>query len=287
MKHVLLLLLLAGGPAWKLLTWVRERNAAAAAGASAYARGNANEAAAQFGQALQAGGRPATNPQLVLNLAHAQARAGQLAAARATYGRLLAGSPAKLGSVARQQLAVLASRQGNVAQALGLLRQALLLDPGNDGARFNFEALTEYVARQATTPRMPTPPPPAGQPKPPKPPQAPNEADNSRAGQQAGADRQAQIDDSQSAGAAPPAAPRRRPNAAGQPDDSRLGGDPGSTSPGSLNPGNGAQNSLATGDAPGQQRGLAQSDAGEKPGTKQSRGAGTGNATAADQRLQT
>ena len=76
-------------------------------------------------------------------------RPASLSAAHATYGRLLAGPPAALGSVARQQLAVLAARQGQIAQALSLLRQALLLDPHNAGARFDFEVLSEYVAQTA------------------------------------------------------------------------------------------------------------------------------------------
>ena len=158
MKYLALLVLLAGGPAWQLLNRVHNRNVAVTDGTAAYARGDAARAAAAFGRALAARARHTPDPHLLLDLAHAQARAGQLAAARASYGRLLAGSPPALASVARQQLATLAANQGELAQAQGLLRQALLLDPANREARYNYEVLSEYLARRPAGPRIAPPP---------------------------------------------------------------------------------------------------------------------------------
>jgi tetratricopeptide (TPR) repeat protein len=143
-KYLALLLLLVGGPGWTLLTRVRDRNAAVAAAAMAYKKGRAERAVAALERALAT--QRKADPGLLLNLAHAQTRAGRLAPAAATYSQLLAGAPPALGSVARQQLAVLAAQRGEIAQALGLLRQALLLNPRNAGARYDYEALADYLA---------------------------------------------------------------------------------------------------------------------------------------------
>ena len=169
MKYVLLLLVFFADPAWRLLTRVHVRNAAVAAGTAAYARGQANRAAVAFGAALAANARRVPDPRLVLDLAHAQLLAGRPAPAQATYGRLLAGSPPALGSVARQQLAVLAAQRGEVAQALGLLRLALLLDPHNGGARYDYEVLSAYLTQRPEGPHVLPPPPPTPAPRPPAP----------------------------------------------------------------------------------------------------------------------
>ncbi len=284
MKLAVLLILLFGAPVLGLLTWVRDRNAAVLAGTRAYARGDAASAAGRFAQALTDHDRRAPDPRLVLNLAHARAQAGQLDAAQATYGRLLTNGSGPLGSVARQQLAVLAAGRGEVAQALALLRQALLLDPGNAGARYNFEVLSQLLDQQARAPRIPTPPPPA--PGKPKPDSEKGAADKSQAGTRGGSQRQGEVNDD--APADPSAAPARRPDANGQPDSQNPSPAPGNAAAGGRGPGAGAPQPVASGATPGPQRGLDRSAAaaGNRAGAAGQR-PGAEDATPADLQLQT
>ena len=164
MKASLLALLLVGGislPGWNWLVRVREHNAAQTQGQAAAQLGQTTEAAWRYGRAVALAGRGGPTPALLLNLAQAQAQAGQ-AAARATYARLLGPAvPAAIGSAARQQLAGLLATERQFAQAIGLLRQALRLDPTNAAARYNYELLSQYLAGQPP-PALPPP----GAPKP-------------------------------------------------------------------------------------------------------------------------
>ena len=290
MKYLVLLgLLLTGGPGWRLLTMVHDRNVAVADATAAYHRGEAGRAALAFEQAVAAGTTRQPDPRLVLNLAHAQARAGQAEAARATYGRLLAGSPAQVSSIARQQLAVLAAQRGELAQAAGMLRQALLLDPTNAGARYNYEVVSEYLARRPNRPQLgppPLPPPPAASAKPKASPDK-NPSDNQQNGQKDGTDRQGQKNHDQPA-PSPTTPPARRDNPTGAPDPQRASGGPGAAAPGSRQPGSGPEQPLASGGTPGQQRGLDRNSAAPAAGQPgRSSRPGTEAATAADVQLQT
>ena len=289
MKYAVLLgILLTGGPGWRLLTMVHDRNAAVADATAAYHRGETGLAALAFKNALAAGGTRQPDPRLILNLGHAQARAGQAGAARATYGRLLVGSTPQFGSIARQQLAVLAARQGELAQAAGLLRQALLLDPANAGARYDYEVVSEYLARRPARPQLP-PPPPAPGPASAKPKATPDKAPtaNQQNGQKAGNDHQDQLNQDQPA-PSPTTPSTSRTNPTGKPDPQRASGGPGVAAPGSQPPGSGPRQPLASGDAPGQQQGFDRNSA--SPGTNKagrSRRPGTEPATPADVQLQT
>ena len=284
MKYALLLLVFFVDPAWRLLTRVHARNAAVAAGTAAYGRGQANRAAVAFGAAIAAHARRVPDPRLVLDLAHAQLLAGRAAPAQASYGRLLASSPPALGSVARQQLAVLAARRGKVAQALGLLRQALLLDPHNGGARYNYEVLSAYLARQPEGPRVPPPPPPAPAPRPPAPDKSGPE--NSRSAGKAGTERPGEVNTPQPG--SPAASLESRPNSAGQPDARSPGAPAGNAAAGSRGPGAGPPQPLASGEAGGTQRGLDRRTDAPAPGAPgRSTRPGADAATPADLRLQT
>jgi hypothetical protein len=286
MKYVVLLLLLAGWPSWSLLTWVYDRNEAVKAGTAAYDRGDATGATIAFTDALKAKTQRNPDPYLLLNLAHAQARAGQLPAAHATYGRLLTGSPAALGSVARQQLAILAARQGEIASALSLLRQALLLDPTNRGARFDYEVLSEYLAKKPNTPKIA--PPTAPDPNKSKPSPEKNGADKSQPAEKAGTDHKGEINDSKPAPTAPNSPPERRTDPNGQPDTQRPNTTPGTAATGGRAPGAGNPQSVANGEAPGNQRGLDRNSS--TPGTAvngKSNRPGAADATPSDLRLQT
>ena len=283
MKYLLLLVLVIGGPVWSLLTRVRDRNEAVAAGTTAYARGDAARAARAFATALATKTQRVPDPRLLLNLAQAQARAGQQDPAHATYGRLLTGTPAALGSIARQQLAVQAAQQGEIAQALSLLRQALLLDPGNSGARFNYEVLSEHLAQRPGGPTIR--PPHAPTPGERKPAPEKNAADKTQPAKKAGTDNQGEVNDTKPA---PNMPPERRPNSAGQPDNQRPDSSPGKAASGGQAPGTGSPQPLATGEAPGTQRGLDRNSAasGSTPNGPSNR-AGNDAATPTDTRLQT
>lgn len=288
MKYFVLLIVLLGGPGWRLLTWVRDRNMAVATGTAAYRQGDAVRAATAFAAALATRPHRAPDPRLLLNLAHAQSRSGQLAPATATYGRLLTGSPAGLGSVARQQLAVLAARQGDIARALGLLHQALLLNPGNSAARYNYEVLDEYLARRPGSPRIAPPPPAALTPDTPKPSPEKNSAEKNQPANKAGTERPGQINDEKPAPTAPPTPTERRPNPTGQPDNQSPASIPGATANGSRAPGRSAPQPLASGAVPGTQRGLdLNSEALSPAATTRSKSLATEAATLTDLRLQT
>ena len=282
---LMLLVLVLGVPGLRLLTMVRDRNLAVADATAAYRRGEPLLAAHNFTNALATASLRATpDPRLVLNLGHSQAQAGQLGAAQATYGKLLAGSPARLSSVARQQLAVLAAGRGELAQAATLLRQAIVLDPTNAGARYDFEVVSDYLARRPNRPQL-LPPPPAPASKPQAAPDK-NGAQPNKPAEKAGTDRQGKINDTKpAANASTPPAPR--PDAAGQPDNRQPSALPGAAT-GSRPPGTGSPQPTASGDNPGTQRGL---DRGTGSGTASpnNRGnrPGAENATAADLSLQT
>ena len=282
MKYAALLLLLLG-PIGARITWVRDRNAAEAAGRAAYARGQAGRAARSFAAALAANPRRAPDPQLVLNLAHAQLRAGHPDAARAAYGSLLAGSPANVSSVARQQLAVLAASRGNVAQAVSLLRQALLLDPRNATARFDYEVLSAYLAQRPAGPKIPPPGPAAQSPKP-KP--APNNsADKNQPASRPGADHSGQVNAAEPA-PSPTTPPQRRPAPTGPADPQRPADGPGATTGGATT-GQGPRRPVPSGAAAGNTRGLDRTAAVGTAARNGTQGPGTDEATPADQRLQT
>ncbi|GAA4021739.1 hypothetical protein GCM10022409_01820 [Hymenobacter glaciei] len=283
---VLLLLLALGVPGLRLLTMVRDRNVAVADATTAYRRGEALLAARSFQNALAtASPRTTPDPRLVLNLGHAQARAGLTGAAQATYGRLLAGSPARLSSVARQQLAVLAAGRGELAQAANLLRQAVVLDPANAGARYDFEVVSDYLAQRPNRPQLPPPPPSASATSPKTAPDK-NGAQPNKPAEKVGSDRKGEINDTKPApSAGTPPVPR--PDAAGQPDNRQPSAMPGAAA-GNRTPGTGTPQPTASGDSPGAQRGLDRNTGnGAASPNNRSRRPGSDAATAADLSLQT
>jgi len=285
MRNLVLLLLLSG-PGLGLLTRVHDRNVAVADARAAYAHGNAARAAQAFTDALTAQNAKTPDPRLVLNLGHAQIRAGQHKAAFATYGRLLSGSPAALGSVARQQLAILMAQRGELAQALGLLRQALLLNPNNSGARIDYELLSEYLARRPNSPQITAPPKPQA-PERAKPSSEENSAEKNKPAEKKGTDRKGETNDNQPA-PQPTTPPQRQPDANGQPDNQHSDAKPGNAANGGYKPGTGTPQPIANGEAPGNERGLDQTSASPTTGRNgRSNRPGTDAATPADVQLQT
>ncbi len=288
------LLLSMGWPGWRWLTHVREYNTAQARGQAALTSGQAAEAVYYYQQAVALADRRGASPALLLNLAQAQARAGQVNAARLTYAQLLGPAvPAPVGSAARQQLAGLLSRQGQVAQALGLLRQALKLNPGNATARYNYELLSQYLSNQQ--PDNPALPPPAdASASTPEQPAPAKEKEKEKGGsaptpaEQAGTDRPGEAPvPTPATGGGTSGAPQ--PSANGQPDRQRPSATPGSGGTGGFQPGTGERQPLPSGAAPGRRRGLDTSAEAEEPalGPNPSRRPGTEAATETDLQLQT
>ena len=289
MKAFLLALLVTAPPAGFWLTRVRAHNEAQARAQAAVARHQPTEAAYYYQQAVTLSGRQGPGPALLLNLAQAQAQAGQDAAARATYGRLLGPAvPATIGSTARQQLAVLLSRQQQVAQASSLLRQALQLNPANSTARYNYEVLSEYLAGQQ--PDTPPPPPsnsgPGTQPQPKNAPAPGGKEPQKNPAPKAGTDRPGQAPDPTQPPGGDAQAPQ--PAASGQPDLQRPTPKAGSAANGNFRPGAGEQRPQPSGTRPGSQRGLdATATTGPVAKGGRSRQPGTEAATRADLQLQT
>jgi tetratricopeptide (TPR) repeat protein len=292
-----LLLLSAGLPGWRWLLRVREHNAAQAQAQAAAQRGQAAEAVYYYQQAVALAGRGGPTPALLLNLGQAQLKAGQTAAARATYGRLLAPAvPAAIGSTARQQLAVLLTQQKQVAQATSLLKQALLLNPANAAARYNYEVLSQYLAGQQPdklpAPSLNSPPAPGSKKTDSKKDKAPQPADQGTApspGEQAGTSRPgtAPTPDAPPQPGAPPAS--GSPQANSQPDNQHPTSSPGTRAQSNFQPGRGDERPLPTGTQPGHQRGLDTSPSATGRSAPAGRGQrlGTEEATNADLQLQT
>ena len=244
-----ILLVAAGG--WGGLTRVQNRNEAAQQAAAQYARGNFAAAANLYWRAVEEFG--GQQEPLLLNLAQACAQAGRRAEAQAYYGRLLTSRTRAVRSTAQQQLAVLRAQQGEYAQAISLLRQALLTKPDNPAARYNYEVLSNYLVHNGNSPHIP--PPAAAQRR--KQEQQESDASNRtpQAGAQTGNQRQGQLNDPTQ-----PDDPRNAPQAKqdpnGQRDPNQRSPAAGSAAQGGFQPGTGTRRNVASGTEPGNTRGL-------------------------------
>ncbi|MER2997962.1 aerotolerance protein [Pontibacter populi] len=83
--------------------------------------------------------------QLRLNLAHAYFKAGLWADAQNEYRLLADHSSAHIRSIVHLQLGNIASNGKKYAQALSLYRNALVANPENESARYNYELLKKYL----------------------------------------------------------------------------------------------------------------------------------------------
>lgn len=254
MKYAgVVLLTILGG--WGSLRSIHDRNAAVQQAQQAYQRADFARAAQLYKQAIQQFG--AKDEAILLNLGHASSRAGQPVLARATYGQLLTSRSALVRSTAQQQLAVLATRKGDYAQALGLLRQALQTNPANALARYNYEVVSDYLTRRQQDPTIPPPTPADAPPSTDGQPDksgGPSPAPQPRAGQ----GQPGQLDDTtQPQNPRNPAQPQ--PNQNGRRDPNQPSNQPGNSASGNFQPGQGAQRNVAQGSQPGNTRGLSSS----------------------------
>jgi tetratricopeptide (TPR) repeat protein len=281
-KSVLLvvLVLLSG---WGGLTRIRDRNAAVQEGAAAYAQQNFAAAIKAYRRAVRDLGTK--DEAIVLNLAHAYTRAGRQGDAKAYYGRLLTSKTPAMRSIAQQQLAVLAVQDGEFAQAITLLRLALLADPTNAEARYNYEVLRDYLARRPNAPRIPPPANSAPAPNPEQRTPAPQNAAQ-QSGSRQGNKRRGQVDEPN----LPPNsqnAPQTQPSPSGQMNRDQPSTNPGNTARGGFQPGAGPERSVARGSTPGTVRGLSDASTGEESAQGRSSRAGTEAATLDETELQT
>ncbi|SDX64717.1 hypothetical protein [Hymenobacter psychrophilus] len=238
---------------WDSLTRIHDRNAAVQRGAAAYANRQYAEAALAYREAALE--LDATDDALWLNLAHATLRAGRPGEARTYYGHLLTSPNRQMRSVALQQLAALAASRGEYAPAVALLRQALLADAGNAGARYNYEVLRRFLAGR-TTPPPPPPPGTDGSPK--KQPDGPREQQPQP---KAGPDASGQRPDPTQPND-PGSPPQARPDAGGRSDPTQPSAAPGGAASGGFRPGAGAERNVAQGREAGTVRGLSNEENG-------------------------
>lgn len=272
------LLLLSG---WGGLTRIHDRNTAIQQAQAAYRRGDFSAAVLSYKEAVNKLG--ATDEEVILNLGHASVRAGQAAEARAAYGRLLTSPTLRTRSIAQQQLAVLASSKGDYAQALSFLRQALLSNPANSEARYNYEVISDYLARRRQNPTLPPPSTGGGQDK-----QKQEKGPSEQAQQpkpQAGQDKPGELDDAKAPND-PQSSPQARPNSNGQRDPNQPADVAGNESNGGFQPGRGPGRNMAQGSQPGSVRGLGNDDGGPDAAGA-SRRAGTEAAALDEDQLQT
>ena len=106
--------------------------------------------------------------EITLNLGHCYYLLGDTLNARRQYVTLRGSADRNIRTVALQQLGVMAFRGGRREQALALFKSSLQASPANDGARYNYELLSEQYAvrmpddstRLEIPPMAPPPPPP-------------------------------------------------------------------------------------------------------------------------------
>ena len=83
---------------------------------------------------------------LILNQAHAAYQAGDVALATRNYTVLAKHPDRVLQSIALTQLGLIYFEKGNTERALYTFKKALIQDPQNETARYNYELLTKYLA---------------------------------------------------------------------------------------------------------------------------------------------
>lgn len=150
MVHLILSALLWVWNHWSF-DQISRNNIARKQAAAAYQAGNYGQAAGQYTYLTRVGAAP--DPALLLNLGHSCFGLRQYARARPYYEKLYQiGSP-DLAAVAAVQLGVIACADRDSAAALSLFRQALLRNPENEPARYNYELIKRTWSGRLPTAR--------------------------------------------------------------------------------------------------------------------------------------
>lgn len=104
---------------------------------SAYQAGDYNRAAERYAYLAKLSAAP--EPALLLDLGHSCFHLRQYTRAKAHYEKLRQLGSTNLAATAAVQLGVIACIEKDSASALALFQQALLQNPDNEPARYNFE----------------------------------------------------------------------------------------------------------------------------------------------------
>jgi tetratricopeptide (TPR) repeat protein len=85
------------------------------------------------------------DPRILLNLAHAYRLNNQAEKATKAYQKCVKSPDANLRSVAWENLATLETKIQNYSEALTNFKRALVANPKNEQARYNYELLKKYL----------------------------------------------------------------------------------------------------------------------------------------------
>lgn len=126
---------------WPLKAYdqIGQNNLARKQAESAYRRANFRQAATGFAYLTQKS--TLSDPTVWLNLGHAYFSLGQYKEARRAYQQYIPVASEPALAVAYTQLGVIACADRDSVRAIDLFRKALLTDPDNEPARYNFELL--------------------------------------------------------------------------------------------------------------------------------------------------
>jgi tetratricopeptide (TPR) repeat protein len=137
-------------------TKVNIRNKATDDAQKAYLQGNYSEASMQY--QLLAKQSFFTPPEVTLNLANSLFEENDTLAARRKYAQLISLKEPLLASTTYSQLGIIFCTEKDTARALALFKEALILKPDNEIARFNYELLKrQYHPKQNKIQNTPNP----------------------------------------------------------------------------------------------------------------------------------
>ncbi|WP_299701702.1 tetratricopeptide repeat protein [uncultured Pontibacter sp.] len=135
---ILLIGLLTGG-----IGSISRMNEYANIGAVAYARGEYIESVAAYEYLLE--DLNVQDDQVRLNLGHAYFKVGEIQKARQQYTLLAEHSSRHNRAVALLQLGIISAQSKKYKLALSHFRQALVVEPGNEAARYNYELIKKLL----------------------------------------------------------------------------------------------------------------------------------------------
>ncbi len=153
MKWIIGLLLVVIAPLNKY-DQIGQNNVARKQAEQAYRAGNFAKAAAQLDFLTKK--TQQTDKALWLNLGHAYFAQGNYKQARKAYDSYVASESGAPVAVALTQLGVIACAGRDTLQALDAFRRALLIEPDNEPARYNFELLKKQFSGRINQKKRPT-----------------------------------------------------------------------------------------------------------------------------------
>lgn len=122
----------------------------------AYLKGNFSEASLQY--QILAKQSFFTPPEVTLNLANSLFEVNDTLGARRKYAQLVSLKEPLLASTTYSQLGIIFCSEKDTARALALFKEALILKPDNEIARFNYELLKrQYHPKKNKAQNAPNP----------------------------------------------------------------------------------------------------------------------------------